>query len=137
MIYATLPEIEVFIAKELGTTKWDALTIKEKEAYVAIASDYMDMLGLTFPTVMPECVKKSIALMALVDLNAGLSLAAQQATAGAIESAKIGPVEVKYKSDAKVTVKLPSRYPARVRQCLSLYGAIFSCGIRQEKIGRC
>lgn len=122
--YITLVEAEAYLAEEINTTAWNALTDTEKENYLIVAYQYMQMLDMTLPDPVPDCVKQSQAIMANTDVNGGISM--QTGTSeGQIKSVTADVVNVTYQD---YTAKTASRYDARVKTCLSAYGAMFNSG---------
>lgn len=122
--FVTLAEADAIIESDVNYPTWAAETDDEvKKRYLITAfRNIVALNGLTLPATAEDCLKESQSLMAVHDIVNGISTAS--GTPGQIESAKVGPVEVKY-TDGSPASDI-GVFPAVVYKCLESYGAYFT-----------
>jgi hypothetical protein len=140
--FITVADADIVIGKyTLQSASWLALSPEAKENYLRIA--YRDIIDHTDPTTYPDpldaCVGEAQALMAVHDLQYGLS-DTQTATTGAIKKQQVGSVTREfYDVQGQVKDAVTSRVPDMAKTCLTALGYVMSADMRglcQTLLGR-
>jgi len=132
--YITVAEADAIIAKSLWRDKWAALSPEDKEAYLRIAFNHIQLSGAKIPDPVPNCIKEGQAETAIWDVHNNITAGAAS-NAGTIKAAKVGPIDVEYVEGTSSTTNV-SIFPMMMKACLSELGANFGGCIRQGKVGR-
>ena len=140
--FISVADADVVIGKyTLQGDEWNALTPVAKENYLRIA--FRDIIDHTDPTTYPVpldgCVGESQALMAVFDLQYGLSNT-QTATTGALKKQQVGSILREfYDVQGAVQSTVTSRVPDMAKSCLATIGytiASTTTGLKQTVLGR-
>lgn len=151
--FITVADADTIITENvILSADWLALTEATKEVYLRIATStihsvvstdstnadgYLDELTYVYAD---SCLHKACALMAVHDLNYGLSSEINPNT-GLVSKEKVGDLEVTYFHGnplSRVSSRKTNPFPPSVINCLNSYGADVTSGssIKQVKLER-
>ena len=134
--YVSLDDANTIISeKSIFNSQWLELTDTEKEVYLRISKDYIDLVidKTLFTTINTSCLKQVNSMMAIQDVSNKISSEINRNN-GLVTKEKVGNIEVTYKQNDKFR-EILTRYPKLIRPCLVNLGATFNSN-KQVKLGK-